>query len=871
MALKNMLTRKLLTAFLAAVFVLCSSFSSHSFEDRLSKHILENGLTVLVTEIPTSPVVSLYALIKTGSATEGKFLGAGISHFLEHMLFKGTHGRNVGELAARIQSVGGTINASTGMDYTIYTITVPHESFDVALSILSDMLANAVMDAREVERERNVIFGEMRMRNDNPDVKISELTFKNVFIAHPYRHPVIGYRLLFAGITRDDLVEYYRQRYVPNNTILSVAGNIDTGEAFSKITETFKSFKRGFPVVRNLPREPKQISQRRYEEEYPTELTRLSMSFGSIELLHPDLYALDVLAKILGQGKSSRLYLDIYKKKGLVHSISALNYTPIDKGVFWISCLLEQKDVEVVIQAVLKHVDKVKRKGVQSAELAKAKQQARSEHILRHKTSAGIAYAQALDEAFAGDYHFSKKYVEGIARVTLDDIKRVANTYLLDSGLTTVILKPKEKGVEEKAEVDVIVEEEIQKHVLDNGLTVLLKEDPAFPLVAIRLAANGGVRQETVELNGLFSMMAATWTKGTKNYSAEEIAEKVEGLGMSLGGFSGRNSFGLSLEFLSEQLPTALDLLKESVFYPTFPVEEIVKVKDQMKTAIRRRDDDIFDSTAHVLKETLFLTHPFRLEKEGTMESVDRITRDDLVAFYGRFAVPGNMVLSVFGDMNAENVLNDIKKSFASLKGEDLTLKIHKENPPDQPREETLTMDKEQAMVMLGFQGLTFHDRDSYGLEVLTEILGSSFSGRLFANIREQLGDAYTLGGGFLPGPDAGFVYFYVLTTQEEAQKVKELMKKEIGRLQSEDVPAKELKDIKTYLKGTFKASQETSASLSFMVSLDELYGLGFKRYQEYDARIDRVTREDVRRLAQEYLDLNKAVIVMTMPQKVSR
>ncbi|MCK5259551.1 MAG: insulinase family protein [Candidatus Omnitrophica bacterium] len=860
--------RKPLTISLAAALLLFFSFSSHAFEERSFKDILDNGLTVLVTEIPSSPVVSLYALVKTGSATEGKFLGAGISHFLEHMLFKGTHGRDVGELAACIQAVGGKINASTGMDYTIYTITVPHGSFDVALDILSDMLANAEMDAQEVERERNVIFSEMRMRNDNPDAKINELTFKNVFIAHPYRHPVIGYRSLFAGITREDLIEYYRERYAPNNTVFSVAGNVDAKEAFLKVKETFKDFKRRHSVIRNLPREPKQISPRRYEEEYPTELTRLSMSFGSTELLHPDLYALDVLAKILGQGKSSRLYLDIYKKQALVHSISASNYTPIDRGIFWIDCLLEQENVDAVIGAVLRQVDEVKVKGVKPAELAKAKQQVRSEHVLRHKTSASIAYAQAFDEAFAGDPHFSKKYVEGIARVTLDDIKRVANMYLVESGLTTVVLKPGEKDAEEKTETRIIAEKKIQKHVLDNGLTVLLKEDHAFPLVAVRLVANGGVRQETVERNGLFSMLASTWTKGTKNYSANGIAEKVESLGMRLGGFSGRNSFGLSMEFLAEQLPTALDLLKELVAHPTFPEEETVKVKEQKRTIIRRREDNIFASTAYVLKKTLFLTHAFRLEEEGTIESVDRITRNDLTAFYKRFVVPGNMVISVFGDIDAEDVLNDIKKSFASLKDGELTLKVHKEDPPEQPREEILIMNKEQAMVMFGFQGLTFHDPDAYGLEVLAAILGSSFNGRLFTNIRDQLGDAYTLGGNFLPGPDAGFVYFYVLTAEEEVEKVKDLLKKEIKRLQSEHVPGKELKDIKTYLKGTFKASQETSASLNFMVSLDELYGLGFDHYQGYDGRIDEVTQEDIKRLAREHLDLNKAAVVVTMPGK---
>ena len=176
-------------------------------------------------------------------------------------------------------------------------------------------------------------------------------------------------------------------------------------------------------------------------------------------------------------------------------------------------------------------------------------------------------------------------------------------------------------------------------------------------------------------------------------------------------------------------------------------------------------------------------------------------------------------------------------------------------------------MDKEQAMVMMGFQGIALGQKDEPALDLLVSILGSSFSGRIFNNIREQLGQAYTLGGQFIPGPDKGFIYFYVLTTQEEVKKVKELLKKEIKAVQSKLVPADELNAMKTYLKGTFKASLEMGSSLSMTASLDELYGLGFDHHKQFDEHMDRVTAEDVRRLAQEYLDLNKMAVVVTTPK----
>jgi len=305
-----------------------------AFEQNSSKHILDNGLTVLIREMPQNSMVSVYALVKTGSATEGEFLGTGISHFLEHMLFKGTEKRDTRQIPAEIQAVGGSINASTSHDFTIYTITVPFESFDTALDVLSDMLMNSKMDPEEIEKERQVIFKEMKLHNDNPGRRLSRLSFESIYNQHPYRHPVIGYKSLLAEISNEDLVDYYRLHYAPNNIILSVAGNIRANEVVAKIEETFKNFQRKRYVPRDVLPEPQQISFRRYEEEYPnTDLTRLSLSFSGVSLLDGDLYALDVLAQILGEGGSSRLFLDLYKKQGLVYSISASNFTPVDRGV----------------------------------------------------------------------------------------------------------------------------------------------------------------------------------------------------------------------------------------------------------------------------------------------------------------------------------------------------------------------------------------------------------------------------------------------------------------------------------------------------------------------------------------------------------
>ncbi len=860
--------RKTIACFSAAAICLFLPFQVHA--DSTSKQVLDNGLTVLIHEMPASPVVCVYALVKTGSATEGEYLGSGVSHFLEHMLFKGTSKRGVGAIAAQVQAVGGEINASTGQDYTIYTIQVPPQSFDVALGILTDMLMDSTIAPEEVEKERQVVLGEMRMGDDDPDRELGKIAFENIYIQHPYRHPVIGHKDLFTALTREDIWNYYRGHYAPNNMIVSVAGNIRPSEIFPKIKKAFGGFARHRGLGRNVPAEPPQISARRYEKEYPTDLTRLAMAFGGVSLLDSDLYALDVLAMVLGQGDSSPLYRHVYNDKGLVHAISASNFTPVDRGFFEISATLEQKNVDRAIEAVWEEIRVVQRKGVAQQDLEKARRQVLSGYLFSHQKASQIAYAGAVDEAFTGDHRFSQKYVEAVKKVTAQDIRRVANRYLIASALTVVLLKPREEksSPEDTPQSQV---GEIQKYVLDNGLTVLLREDHTLPIASVRLSLQGGTRQEPPELNGLSMMTSAVWTKGTKARGAEEIAAAVESRGMDLDTFSGKNSFGMSVECLSGDLEQALDLVGEMVKNPAFALQEIAKVKENMKASILARQDDIFQTTTLALKETLFLTHPLRLDEGGSLETVERIRREDIVDFYSRLALAPNMVLSVFGDISPGKTLETIRKEFGSLAKGDVPLRQVLEEPPGQPRVREISMDKAQAMVMFGFHGADLKSPDRYGLEVLTAILGSSFSGRLFSAIREELGQAYTLGGDSVPSLDAGLIYFYVLTTREKMAQVQQIVQREIHGLQTALVPETELGDIKMYLKGAFRSGLETNSALSFISGLDELYGLGYRRYQDYEAAIDRVSAQDIRNLARQYCDLNKAAVVTTQPEKSSK
>lgn len=835
-------------------------------EIKTQKFVLDNGLTVLISEMPGSQTVSVFAFVKTGSATEGKYTGTGISHFMEHMLFKGTDKRGVGQISKEVQALGGEINASTSFDETMYTISLPAGAFEQGLDIISDMLTHSRFDPKQIDKEREVVYGEMRLYKDNPERFLSQMVFKSVYKQHPYGIPVIGYEDLLRALTRDDFVDYYKTRYIPDNIILSVAGKVQVAEILPKIRAAFKDFSRKPVILRNLPPEPAQINERLNVDYYPTDLTRVSMAYAGVSARDRDLYAMDALSMLLGQGESSRLFKDIYMDKKLVRSIGSSDYTPMDRGIFEIEMLLDDKNLEPAIKAVKDQISLIGQKGPETSELEKIKRQIASRHIFGRLTSDGVAENSAFDEAYYGDANFSKEYVGAIKNITSEDIKRVAKKYLLDSCLSLNILKPAKLAAQVNAIQTNAENIDIQKIVLDNGLTVLLRENHASPTVSISLVLNGGTWEENTDNNGISLLTAQLLTSGTRTRKVEDIARSIESRGLSLSPYSGRNSLGLSMGFLSDDTDFAIDLLEDVVKNSTFPEGEILRQKQDILTALISQEDNINTVTSRNLRETLFEKHPFRFDSLGTAQSISKLTRAQIIDFYQKYAVPNNMVLSVYGDIQPNSILSKIKKKFGVLIRKEINLTSLTEDPPRETREKTIHLNKKQAVVMIGFQGAGLKSPDRHAVEVMTDILGSAFSGRIFNTVRDEFGQAYTLGGGYSPYRGVGMISFFVQTTDDNVLKVKDLLLRLISDLQKNPVSEEELTNMKTYLKGSQKMALQLDSSLGFTNALDELYGNGYNNYKSFDTFIDAVTPADIQRLAREYLDFRKAAVIIARP-----
>ena len=303
-------------------------------------------------------MASVQAWCATGSIDEDQHLGAGLSHILEHMLFKGTKTRAKNAIAQKIQDVGGYINAYTSFDRTVFWIDVPKDGVTTALDILADAMMNSTLPPEEYQKEQEVIRREFAMGMDDPDRMAGLLLFSTAYQRHPYRFPVIGEIEIYNQLTQEQVMQYYKTRYVPNNLTFIVVGDVDAERVHQQLTDLFKPYpeKSLQPVF--IPQEPPQLGRREVHEEFATELTHLSLAWHIPEITHPDVPALDLLSTILGDGRSSRLYRRVREEAGLAFRISAFSYTPGDPGLLGIDATVDPEKREAAEQLVLQILTK---------------------------------------------------------------------------------------------------------------------------------------------------------------------------------------------------------------------------------------------------------------------------------------------------------------------------------------------------------------------------------------------------------------------------------------------------------------------------------------------------------------------------------
>ncbi len=866
----------------------------------LTRVTLKNGLTVILQENHASPVVAFNVWVKAGSGDETDE-ESGLAHVLEHMVFKGTKRRKVGEIAREIESAGGDVNAFTSFDQTVYHVVLASRFFETGLDIVADAIRNSTFDPAELKKELEVVIEEVKRGEDIPSRRLSQALFKSAYRVHPYRRPVIGTTKLLRTFTRPAIVKFFRKWYVPENAALVVVGDFKTKKALARIREAFEDWPSRPAPLRPRPAEPPQSGMRVVFLEDNIQEAYLDVAFHAPSLSHEDVYALDALALVAGQGESSRLYRRVKDELGLVHSVYSSAYTPKDPGLLVSGAVLEPEKLQKAVQAILQELYALKRSPPSEAELKKVKLNIEADFVFRRETVQGQAQGLGYFETVAGDIEFDKRYVERIRALRPEDVQRVAQKYLRNENLTIAVILPKENAkVADEASIRRAAEaaereaasvkppagdgdlsvlngkappegragNKVRREVLPNGVTLLVKENPTVPTVAVSAVYLGGLRFEDERRSGINNFIADLLTRGTETHSAAQFATLVDSMAASVSAFSGRNSIGVTAESLARFFDPLLDLVGEVLLRPAFDPGEIKKSRQDILAEIKREEDNLSQSAFKLFFRTLYGKHPYALPVNGTAKTVKAIKREDLEAYYRNVATPDNLVLTVVGDVRTDHVVRRVKEVFGKPAQKTFSLPSPPAvKPPETTLRKVKYREKKQAHIVYGFLGTTLADQDRYPLEVMNAVL-SGQGGRLFVELRDKQSLAYAISSFHFEGLDPGALGVYIATTPEKVETALTGIRKELERVRSTPVSPKELERAKKYIIGGYEIDLQRNSAQAADMAFNERYGLGWDEFKRYPERIAAVTAEDVLRVARKYIRLDAPVLGMVTPPR---
>ena len=834
------------------------------WRESLERYTLPNGLTVLLKSDSAAPVSSVQVWVKTGSIHEGAHLGAGLSHYLEHMLFKGTERRAGREISATVQAHGGYINAYTTFDRTVYYIDVPSNHTAVAIDLLADAVLHSTLPADEVAKEKDVILREIDMCLDDPDQRLSQALFETAYRTHPYREPIIGHRDVFAAVTRDDLLDYYRARYVPNNLVLVIVGDFDPAATRAAIAEHFGKAPRVRLAPVLVPDETAQLSRRDQHLHEDVQVSRAGLGWQIPGLAHPDTPALDMLAMVLGHGDSSILWQAIREKARLVHSIDAMAWGPGTSGLFYVSYLADPDKRVAVESAILRELDGIAAKGVSAAALAKAVRQAVTSEINMRKTMSGQASRLGSGEVVVGDVNYTREYFRRLFALTPAKLKQVMRTYLVPDKLTVVSSNPTSSlATAATSAARATSSLDFEEITLPNGARLLLQPDHHLPSLHLRLAFAGGAMFEPAGRRGLNALMASLLAKDTARRSAEEVARAIEAVGGSFHEFSGNNSFGLSAEVLPGDTDLALELIADGTLRPAFKPARLEIERESSLASLKESLDDVVTVGRRKMREKFFAGHPFAIETGGDETGLKAIAVADLKALHQRLVVSGNAVLAVSGDFNPKKLGPKLKAFLAKL-------------PPGaapaasgrlaiESGDYTEIQPRQQAIVFQAFPGPGLLAEDYTVSEVADELF-SGMSSNLFERVREQKSLAYFVRSSRIVGLQTGMFYFYAGTSPQRYGEVIEELDLEIKRVREGGVTAEELARCQVRLKAGKRIGLQTNSARAMQAALNSVYGLPVNDWRTYDARVDAVTLGSIREFARKYFVPGQRVQLVVKP-----
>ncbi|NDV26397.1 pitrilysin family protein [Desulfovibrio sp. JC010] len=843
---------------------------------------LKNGMSVLIKEDDRFPLVNVRLFVHAGSAYEEPEQ-AGISHLLEHMVFKGTETRAPGQTAREIESVGGDMNAATSFDYTVYYVEVPENEWKLGMDIVTDMTFNAKIDPEELKSEREVVLSELERGEDNPGSRIFKTLQSIVWKDTSYQWPIIGYRDTVKGISSEDIHAYIDRLYQPQSMLLSVVGKIDP-EAVAREAERLCGSRKSVnpvvpPTVFPVPATGKttvKIVPGKWNKAY------IGAAFPIPGLSSAKIAGLETMCELLGGGETSRLYRKFKYEKRMVDSISVSSLTLERAGMLYVFATLDADKVDEFWKELMVELSSVDFNDFTDREMDRVVINLEDSLFLTKETLSGLASKLGYFQFFEGGQEAEENYLYDLRNITREQLQLLYDEYFDPEKLAACMLMP--EGVEADAQVfeKAVAENwpakikaaaqaedagpgEADTIELANGSKLVFIPDETLPYTAMSMYWVGGDADLTPEEQGLAAMVSQSLTRGTETMNATELEDFVSDRAASLGATAGREVFAINAKFPSRFTDDMLPLISEIISSPRFAAEELDRARQDQVSAIKRKEDRPLSLAFRNIFPFLYKDGSYSYFHLGMPEVVEKFTREE-VAGYWQKQSSRPFVISICGDYDREALTAFAKGLDGNLVAKDTAVAVP---APNWGGEKDLTMtlpDRNQAHLMVIFSVPGMEDEEATaGLSLLRASLAGQ-SGLLFRDLRDKQGLGYTVTAFLWQAPKTGFMAFYIGTKPEQLEQAMAGFDKTVKMLKESDLPEDEILRARNILRGEYYQDHQSLLSRSREAASLIVKGFQPDLDQKIIERAAKIDAAQVRELINKYIDWNNKYTLTVKP-----
>ncbi len=816
-----------------------------------------NGLNAVIFEDRTSPVISLQLWISAGSTSETDD-EAGYAHFLEHLTFRSK------DIARRIEILGGDINAYTSLEKTVYHLTIPKEHLEEGLKVLADIFYSTEFTEESFNAEKDVILEEMKRGYDSPERVLYKTFFESAIKDHPARRPVIGYEENIKQATPVKLYDFYNKFYIPEKSFIVAAGDLESHKVTEFIENIFSRNKKSDSLKKDITRTDISFQPGIFIKEKDIKSCYIMVGFPTPNIYSKDVPVIDVLSYLYGESSTSLLNEELKEKKQLVSYIYSYQFSLTDLGFFIIQANFPCKNTEQVVEEIGKALF-TSSFTVEESSLKKVLKNYEANYYFSREKYNDIARDMGSSFLYFKDPNYSRKYIELIRSVSRKDLLRARERFIKPEKMTLVVLTP------ERSDKNLLIdnlnrivdsyksqERTFSQITLKNGLKIVVQKRTGQPTFAFNLAGLAGQRLE--EKAGLSYLTASSFLRGTKNRSYKNIIEEIELIGGSINAYSTKNMTGVSGQFLKEDFERAISLLSEILREFNPKKEEVDKVKRLILEEIKRKKERPTSLLRDIYFSNIFNGTNFANPTEGTEETINSIDQEELTkAFYNIFS-PDRLFMTISGDL-PDGYEEILKKHLETIPTRQTTA-VRNIQPRALKKELIESSQFNQSHILVGFIIPSVYSPLRANFHILSNIL-SNQSGRLFVNLRDKKGLAYSLGAFIFEFPEFSLLNLYIGTSPEKTETARKGLIEELENLVREGVGEEEILKAKNQIIFSFAESLQKNSDVASTYVQNYILFNNPLHYTKFQEEIKKINSKNLIEPLKDYLKPEKAIIVI--------